>query len=1095
MAADNTDYDMYIWKLLMGEDLQQDPNDAFGDVEFEWNLRELLDKDPIAALAFDPSKAKYILPEDINNAFAYYSDSDMKDKKTGQPIARAGDILYGPQLGGSKDVIIHEYRHQGNHIIKDLMRKDREAFRKAYGDDVTDFLMSTDVVGSRKPGDLSEEFLTEMGDNPWSTFNKPRPKSASGKNPITGQSDPNNKFLKEAWESDENAPYRKGYGYQYLDELTPELKDKYQGVYEKAQAIARALLEEKKKEARAAKTGEAYTPPENGLPPVFYGASQPEVTTEELPSGDASQSEVLSEPLDTQTQETFPRQQLPRQQNTTTQQSMPNPRATAVSTSVAQAREDGARYGYAEGGTAMDEQMSAMFKSSRGDVDPVSGNDVPTGSLPEEVRDDIPAQLSEGEYVVPADVVRYYGVKFFEDLRGEAKMGWQAMEQNGRIGGEPVAPEGMEMGGDELPFDISELQFMEVPDEDVVQAFAGKYIGGYADGGFIESIKETLGHIWSNDNAKKQTKKTGSKSWEGGKGDAIGGGKHWQSGNKSEDKEPDVEVGTTFGSPQERSKQMYGARQAYRGYADGGYALSEGDVGYEEQGSLGFGTEGIGLGGGVVMRLYRNDAGDEIEIPFLNGEPQVEIPEGYYPVGASESVTSKEDTTVKGGSSSDGSGFAPEPAPSINFKELSIAELQQMVKDQQGYTGDAIAAGLGLLNPLLSVAIKLAMWDQSKRVEAELERRAGLPDLSPEDRTAIQETLIIAKKEKPTLMKKIFGKVKDKVLDVVDPQERVETSQGAPTRVAMGLTPEERLMQQGVLPFDTEAKTGVPPQSAITTEELPPAGLEGVKEAIDSASRFEIKNEDGPVVYYNDKPVMRFPTEAEARDYVDRNQGMLPAGITYNDLLMGEPSPVNKTFDLGSALTDVATQIGGIRNSLLNTGMSLGEAYKASPFVTKPTVARPTIPSPEDYARTENTKIDRETTAEIAKAQRDLATPAEIQAIKDEAAKKKEIIANRAEGARLGYAEGGMTYTPEVYDFLDKYDPNTASKDDKEFASFLAKDAVSRSAESQGWGNSHEAIKEQSRRSKEATQAVRKASGSTGFFDRGTNPNWREDSQ
>ena len=71
-------------------------------------------------------------------------------------------------------------------------------------------------------------------------------------------------------------------------------------------------------------------------------------------------------------------------------------------------------------------------------VDPVSGNDVPPGSMAEEVRDDIPAQLSEGEYVVPADVARYYGVKFFEDLRNEAKRGLAQMETDGRIGGEPV---------------------------------------------------------------------------------------------------------------------------------------------------------------------------------------------------------------------------------------------------------------------------------------------------------------------------------------------------------------------------------------------------------------------------------------------------------------------------------------------------------------------------------------------------------------------------------------------------------------------------------------------------------------------------------
>jgi len=74
------------------------------------------------------------------------------------------------------------------------------------------------------------------------------------------------------------------------------------------------------------------------------------------------------------------------------------------------------------------------------DRDPVSGNEIPSGSLASEVRDDIPAQLSEGEYVVPADVVRYFGVKVFEDMRMEAKMGLREMEQDGRIGGEPVEP-------------------------------------------------------------------------------------------------------------------------------------------------------------------------------------------------------------------------------------------------------------------------------------------------------------------------------------------------------------------------------------------------------------------------------------------------------------------------------------------------------------------------------------------------------------------------------------------------------------------------------------------------------------------------------
>ena len=108
-----------------------------------------------------------------------------------------------------------------------------------------------------------------------------------------------------------------------------------------------------------------------------------------------------------------------------------------------------------KGGAVMNDQMEMAFMQEGGimddgmDVDPVSGNEVPPGSLAEEVRDDIPAQLSEGEYVVPADVVRYYGVKFFEDLRDQAKMGLADMEANGRIGGEPV-PEGGPVNDQEL---------------------------------------------------------------------------------------------------------------------------------------------------------------------------------------------------------------------------------------------------------------------------------------------------------------------------------------------------------------------------------------------------------------------------------------------------------------------------------------------------------------------------------------------------------------------------------------------------------------------------------------------------------------------
>ncbi len=68
-----------------------------------------------------------------------------------------------------------------------------------------------------------------------------------------------------------------------------------------------------------------------------------------------------------------------------------------------------------------------------GTKDPVSGNDVPVGSMQEEVRDDVPAMVSEGEFVFPADVVRYLGLERLMKMRQEAKAGLKMMEKMGQM--------------------------------------------------------------------------------------------------------------------------------------------------------------------------------------------------------------------------------------------------------------------------------------------------------------------------------------------------------------------------------------------------------------------------------------------------------------------------------------------------------------------------------------------------------------------------------------------------------------------------------------------------------------------------------------
>jgi len=130
---------------------------------------------------------------------------------------------------------------------------------------------------------------------------------------------------------------------------------------------------------------------------------------------------------------------------------------------------------------AINDQMEMAFSGPAPRVDPVSGNEVPPGSLPEEVRDDIDVKLSEGEYVVPADVLRFHGVKFFEDLRAEAKMGLAGMESAGRIGGQPV---------DSSPMDPASMGISEEDIAMLEQALAGEGLpeAAMAEGGLMDKV-------------------------------------------------------------------------------------------------------------------------------------------------------------------------------------------------------------------------------------------------------------------------------------------------------------------------------------------------------------------------------------------------------------------------------------------------------------------------------------------------------------------------------------------------------------------------------------------------------------------------------
>ena len=222
------------------------------------------------------------------------------------------------------------------------------------------------------------------------------------------------------------------------------------------------------------------------------------------------------------------------------------------------------------------------LKDDGGTVDPISGNDVPSGSTQEEVRDDIPAQLSEGEFVFPADVVRYIGLQNLMQMRQQAKMGLKEMEDMGQMGNseEATMP-------DDMPFDINDIDMQDEEEynsnteENMEMAKGGVVYAATGFSGTTTTAPTPLTTKKSSfDNTAKQPYRPAYVAPEIPTA-APSGGYTYGTGKK------------TTGGP--------------------GFDDLIGDIGVEE------------------YRTYINDAGAEIEVPFLNGKvlPSFTVPEGY----------------------------------------------------------------------------------------------------------------------------------------------------------------------------------------------------------------------------------------------------------------------------------------------------------------------------------------------------------------------------------------------------------------------------------------------------------------------------------
>ena len=118
--------------------------------------------------------------------------------------------------------------------------------------------------------------------------------------------------------------------------------------------------------------------------------------------------------------------------------------------------------------TTMKFSKGGMMADDALGYDEESGNPIPLGSSDAEVRDDIDAKLSTGEFVLPADVVRYHGLKNILDMIDEAKYGLMCMHKDGYLkvsGEEPEEKEGEQEESEDEDDSGVEVASFEVTEE------------------------------------------------------------------------------------------------------------------------------------------------------------------------------------------------------------------------------------------------------------------------------------------------------------------------------------------------------------------------------------------------------------------------------------------------------------------------------------------------------------------------------------------------------------------------------------------------------------------------------------------------------
>jgi hypothetical protein len=553
------------------------------------------------------------------------------------------------------------------------------------------------------------------------------------------------------------------------------------------------------------------------------------------------------------------------------------------------------------------------LKDEGGEIDPVSGNKVPVGGTKKGVRDDIPVNLSEGEFVMPEDATRYHGLKTMMKLRQEAKMGLKQMEAMGLMGNadEATLP-------DDLPFGLDDLIIVDVPDDDTKNMAVGGVTTSDATG-------VTGGGVRVERPATPVTRPDTSIV------DPDGGRTQFRQLTTSP-------IPTRLTIPEFK---------AYMGEA------------YLE------------------FKEYRNAEGKSMLIPFIGGKPLYPIPDGYtlYDEDAIPDEEGVEDTTVDdltetsqaSNNDDDGPTFAPAPDP-IDWGSLSDEELLAEAGKRMGF-GRTLAEGIAMgINPILGLVTKGLMIAEDRKVLEELQRRAAAGS------TMFDDMIKTYQDKNKGLLNTAIGKVVDLVNNTFGKSEQ-EVKETAELLVNENIPVTTEKNEQGV--YDSQVVQTLTGQTQAAYEEaagITPMSEADKEEIVMSQPVVPTGVTDEEVVMSQpvapaqtpEEVVMSQPvTPAQTPEEVVMSQPVTPA-VSDEEVVMSQPvTPATGPSEFVQSRTnyqEFGDPLGSgtiISTSPMSTvAAQTDDAFQVSPLVeevvqaTTGTQYVPATPDPTNYAVT-----------------------------------------------------------------------------------------------------------------------------------------------